>query len=152
MAEPGGPISNPLEGHLGYLLRRASSAAMAALARRLAALGLRPAEASILVLIEANPEITQSSIGRVLGVQRTNMAPLMAGLMARSLISREPIDRKSHGFQLTGNGRALASQVMEQMREHEADAFGLLSADALSSLDGQLRKILEATANPTVDP
>lgn len=122
------PVINPLDAHVGYQLRRASGAAMAALGRRLAALDLRPTDASILVLVEANPLITQSRLGQALGVQRANMAPLTGGLLLRELIVREPIDRKSHGFRLTQAGAGLTVQARAAMAAHEAQFFGGLSA------------------------
>jgi DNA-binding MarR family transcriptional regulator len=135
------PAVNPLETRLGYRLRRVSSQMMGELARRLGALDLRPAEASILVLIDANPAITQSRIGQALGIQRANMTPLVGGLLARELIAREAINRKSHGFTLTGPGREMTSRVLALMDEHEARYFGNLSATELRILRGTLDRV-----------
>ena len=66
-------FKNPLNHHFGYQLRRASALMMADLAKSLEHFDLRTAEASILILIGANPEITQGEIGRILGIQRANM-------------------------------------------------------------------------------
>ena len=95
---------DPLEDYPGYALRRASAATMARLARRFAALDLRAAEASVLMVIDANPNITQSEIGRLLDIASANMAPLVSRLADRELVERQPVDGRSHGLALTRYG------------------------------------------------
>jgi len=56
---------------------------MQKLARVLAPLDLRPSEASVLLVTEANPNLTQSDIGRMLELAGANMARHEEGLMAR---------------------------------------------------------------------
>jgi DNA-binding MarR family transcriptional regulator len=135
---------NPLEMHLGYRLRRASSTAMGDLARRLAQLDLKPTEASVLVLVDANPRISQSRIGQMLGIQRANMAPLVAGLTARGLILREAIDGKSQGLRLTEPGRALTARVLAQMEANEAAFFGGLTGPQRNALQAGLEGLAKA--------
>ena len=61
---------DPLEDYPGYSLRRASAVNMAKLARRFAAIDLRPTEATVLMVIDANPNISQSEIGKMLDIAR----------------------------------------------------------------------------------
>ena len=81
-------VIDPLKDYPGYALRRASAASMARLAQRLEPLGLRPAEATVLMVIGANPGITQSEVGRLLEIASANMAPLTSRLGRRGLIVR----------------------------------------------------------------
>jgi DNA-binding MarR family transcriptional regulator len=111
---------DPLKAFPGYALRRASLAVMSELARRIANLDLRPTEATVLVVIEANPGITQSEIGQLLDIARANMAPLAARLFARDLIVRERVDGRSQGLTLSIAGRQLTKKVVQVMSEHEA--------------------------------
>ena len=113
-------MSDPLRVLPGYLLRRASSAALADLNRRLEEVGLRHAEASLLVLLAANPGTTQSALGRQLDIQRANMAPLVARLDARGFISRKPVDGRSEGLHLTPAGERSAADALAAMTAHEA--------------------------------
>jgi hypothetical protein len=85
-------LHNPLEDLIGYQLRRASLAFMDGMMRSLEVCELKPVEASVLLLIEANPGITQSEIGRALGIQRTNIAPWVAGFDRRGLVHRTRLD------------------------------------------------------------
>jgi DNA-binding MarR family transcriptional regulator len=110
---------DPLTNYPGYLLRRASAVAMANLAKRLKKLGLSPAEATILNVIDANPNANQSDIGRLLDIARANMAPLVSRLAGRKLIERQPVDKRSHGLVLTRTGRNLTSKIKEAFAEHE---------------------------------
>jgi DNA-binding MarR family transcriptional regulator len=112
---------DPLRDLPGYALRRASSAAMQKLARELAPLVLRPSEASVLLVIEANSNITQSEIGRMLEIAGANMAPLVSRLEKRELVERQPVDGRSHGLELTAAGRTLCQRTKKVMKSHEDD-------------------------------
>jgi DNA-binding MarR family transcriptional regulator len=98
-------MKDPLISLPGYALRRAANATGAQLAERLAPLGLRQSDISLLMLIEANPRATASALGRQLDVQRANMVPLLNRLEDAGLVERVPIDRKSQGVNLTSAGR-----------------------------------------------
>ncbi|WP_036521422.1 MarR family winged helix-turn-helix transcriptional regulator [Novosphingobium acidiphilum] len=98
----------------GYALRRAANAMMAELARRLATIDLRIAEASVLLLVNDRLDVTASEIGRTLDIQRANMVPLLGRLEDAGLIERRPIDGKSQAVLLTTKG---------QTRRAEADAI-----------------------------
>lgn len=115
------PIVDPLKDLPGYALRRASAAVMARLAVRLAALDLRPSEASVLLVIDANPGVTQSAIGRLLDIARANMAPLTARLAARDLIVRESAGGRSHGLTLSDAGRRLTRKAQRIVAELEVE-------------------------------
>jgi DNA-binding MarR family transcriptional regulator len=102
---------DPLKSLPGYALRRASSKVAAELGAQLAPIGLRSAEVSVLLLIEANPGITQSELGRTLEIQRANMTPLVGRLSVRGLVERQKVDGRSQGLVLTGEGVTLTSEA-----------------------------------------
>jgi DNA-binding MarR family transcriptional regulator len=115
----------------GYALRRAANAMMADLSRRLGAIDLRIAEASVLLLIDGREDATASEIGRTLDIQRANMVPLLGRLEMAGLIERKPIDGKSQAVLLTTLGR---------QRRAEADAITeAFEEDLLSRIDPQHR-------------
>lgn len=101
---------------------------MQKLARELAPLDLRPSEASVLLVIEANPNITQSEIGRILDIAGANMAPLISRLDRRELLARQPVDGRSHGLELTGAGRTLCARAKKIMSSHEERLFRKIPA------------------------
>ncbi len=136
-------IDNPLAGHAGFHLRRASSVIMADLSERLAELDLRPADASTLILIGANPGVTQSKIGEALGIQRANMTPMAARLAERGLIAGAPVDGRSIGFRLTSEGETVTAGARAAMAQHDARFLGALPADQRRDLIALLISIAD---------
>jgi DNA-binding MarR family transcriptional regulator len=119
MTKAGKHLNDPLANLPGYLLRRASAAALTELNERLAPFGVRHADVSLLLLIGANPGITQSQAGRVLDIQRANMVPLIARLEKRKLIERTPVDGRSQALRLVPAGRALLAKAHAEVQAHE---------------------------------
>ena len=119
---------DPLKDLPGYALRRASAAAMQKFARQLSPLDLRPTEASVLLVIDSNPNITQSEIGRMLEIAGANMAPLISRLEKRELIGRRRVDGRSHGLELTAAGRALTLRARKAMQSHEDELLARIPA------------------------
>ena len=109
----------PLVGLAGYLLRRASAAAVAELNERLAGLGLRHADVAMLMLVGASAGITQSEAGRVLDIQRANMVPFVARLEGLGLLERRQVDRRSQALDLTRRGRMLLARARRVVSAHE---------------------------------
>lgn len=134
-------LIDPLEALPGYALRRASAAAMTQLAGRLEAIRLRPAEATVLMVIEANPGVTQSDVGRLLDIASANMAPLVSRLHKRELVDRERVDGRSQGLRLTAAGRRLAVRIRKTVAEHEATLLTHVPVSQRSTLLAALRAI-----------
>ncbi len=105
----------------GYSLRRAASATAAELHNRLEPLGLRQVTVSLLFLVEANPDITASALGRQLEIQRANMVPLLKKMEEADLIKRRPIDGKSQGLILTENGQSVSLQAHKIVDDFESE-------------------------------
>ena len=117
-------MKDPLAKLCGYLLQRASAAALADLNRRLAPLGLRHAGVAMLMLIEARPGITQSQAGRILDIQRANMVPFVARLEALGVIRRKRVDGRSQALELTSRGRVLLERARRVVQTHEGILLG----------------------------
>jgi DNA-binding MarR family transcriptional regulator len=133
--------SDPFDGLLGYHLRRLSIVAMTDLTESLASLGLKPADASVLFVIGSNSGLTQSDIGRTLGILRANMTPLMAALVKRRLVERERVDGRSQALRLTAAGQVVRRQAWQSTKAHEARMFGSLSPAAHTRMITQLRTL-----------
>lgn len=117
-------MHDPLPDLPGYALRRAALAATSELATRLATLNLRQSDASVLILIGANPGVTASALGRQVAIQRANLVPLLNKLENAGAIERAPIDGKSQGVHLTQAGEKLLAEARAVIDEFEA---GLLA-------------------------
>jgi DNA-binding MarR family transcriptional regulator len=116
-------MRDPLATLPGYAIRRASTAMSAMLAGRLAVHKLRPPEATVLLLIAENPQITASAIGRALDIQRANMVPLLKRLEDAGWIERTPIDGKSQGLAVTTASAAKMAEVRATIERFEAELF-----------------------------
>lgn len=121
-------IHDPLKELPGYALRRVSAAVMARLAAGLSRLELRPAEATVLLVIAANPGVIQSEVGRLLGIASANMAPLVARLADRELILRAAVDGRSQGLTLSDTGRRITQKARGIIDELESDLLARIPA------------------------
>ncbi|MEZ2223769.1 MarR family winged helix-turn-helix transcriptional regulator [Rhizobium sp. RCC_161_2] len=125
---------------------------MADLGSRLQAIDLRPVEASILTLIDANPGCTQSDLGRNLGIQRANMVPLMVGLTKAGLVDRAPVGGRSQALRLTRNGMERLEMVRAIIEAHEARFRRLFAPELREAALEVLRSIRqEGEAAPRQD-
>lgn len=137
------PLTNPIAPRLGYLLRRASAVMMGDLGAALAQIGLRPVEATILIVVSANPDCSQSDIGRMLGIQRANMVPLIAGLIGKDYVRKSPVDGRSQALSLTDAGQAICRQADAVMSAHEERWEVLLDGFDLTRLRAVLAEIAQ---------
>lgn len=142
IATPESRLNDPVAKRLGYRLRRASTAMMADLGAKMGEeVSLRPVEGTILILVGANPECIQSDLGRMLGIKRANMVPLIAGLMAKGLIEKSPVDGRSFALSLTKAGEAARARVDALMDAHEQQVATLLSTQDRAELFAALALI-----------
>jgi DNA-binding MarR family transcriptional regulator len=137
---------DPMSDYPGYLLRRASALAMARLGKHLKVLHLNPTDATVLNVIDANPNSKQSEIGRMLDIARANMAPLVSRLAERDLIERQPVDGRSHGLVLSRAGRALIPRIKSAFAEHEEALMRAIPASQRRAFVAALRAMLKEAA------
>ena len=77
-----------LNGHLGYFIRRLQVWVFQDFIRTLATIDIRPAQYSVLVVIAANPGISQSDLADTLGIERARLVRLLDKLEKRGLTQR----------------------------------------------------------------
>ena len=93
-----------LTGLLGYRLRVAQQAVFSDFARAIPEVS--PGRAGILLLIEANPGVTQSRLAQAVGLDRSTLVGVLHALEARALVERRRgEDRRTNGLWLTLAGR-----------------------------------------------
>jgi DNA-binding MarR family transcriptional regulator len=111
-----------LHGHLGYFLRRAQVSVFQAFIQTLESIDVRPAQYSVLVVIGANPNLSQSDVAQLLGIERARLVRLLDRLERRGLVRRlaAPNDRRSNALQLTRSGQQLLRRAMVLAARHEA--------------------------------
>src|SRR5262245_32341034 len=89
-----------LNGHFGYFIRRLQVWVFQDFIRTLAPIDLRPAQYSVLIVIAANPGLSQSDLADTLGIERARLVRLLDRLDKRGLTRRLPsrTDRRSHAL------------------------------------------------------
>jgi DNA-binding MarR family transcriptional regulator len=119
-------------GLIGYKLRRAQLSVFQRFLTTFEHLNLRPAEYSVLVLVEENPGRKQSEIALLLGIKRANFVPLVDGLENRGLIARAVIetDRRANGLHMTEEGKAFMANARAVHTELEAELVSRLGGGA----------------------
>jgi len=110
-----------LVGHVGYLMRRAQIWIFQDFIRTLAEVDIRPAQYSVLLVIEANHGLSQSAISQTLGIERARLVRLLDNLEARKFVQRRAskTDRRSHVLSLTAQGRSALARIKTLADEHE---------------------------------
>lgn len=134
-------LQNPLENLVGFQLRQTSLAITSDLTDRLTALSLTLVSLSVLLIIEANPGVTQSDLCRQLGVKRANMTPLAYQFGERGLIARQPADGRSQGLHLTTAGHDLAAAARRIVAANEATFLAGLTSDQQAELRDALASL-----------
>jgi DNA-binding MarR family transcriptional regulator len=103
---------------LGYRLRVAQQAVFRDFAREIPEAS--PGRAGILLLIDANPGVTQSRLAQAVGIDRSTLVGVLHALQARNLVERRRgEDRRTNGLWLTRAGRTLVASLKQRIRVHE---------------------------------
>jgi DNA-binding MarR family transcriptional regulator len=128
-----------LVGHLGYFMRRAQIWIFQDFIRTLAEVDIRPAQYSVLLVIEANHGLSQSTLSQTLGIERARLVRLLDSLEARKFVQRRRsrADRRSHVLSLTVQGRGALARIKTLAGEHEqrlAQKVGIRSHKTLLRL------------------
>jgi DNA-binding MarR family transcriptional regulator len=134
-----------LETLLGYNARRAALAVIAVFLQRMAPLGLRPVDFSVLTLIAHNPGVTSRQICAALDILPPNLVGMIKSLHKRGLIERHahPSDRRAQGLHLSTLGVQLQAQAQQTASQLEQDAAAGLDAGELQTLNQLLRKVYQ---------
>ena len=132
-----------LNQRIGYVLRRAQIAVFRDFFAAFEAFDIRPAQYSILTLIERNPGRKQSEVSEALGIQRTNFVAMIDELQRRGLVRRDaaPNDRRSYALMLTEEGRRLMGELHEEAERHEQRMADAIGADAHERMFADLKKL-----------
>ena len=129
-----------LPGLLGYRLRLAQQALFRDFAATVGELS--PGRVGILLLVEANPGVTQSRLAQAVSLERSTMVGVLHVLEGRGLLERRRgEDRRTNGLWLTPPGRALVAKVKRRIERHERRVAARLTDAERAQLIGLLKKL-----------
>ena len=107
-----------LDELLGYSLRRAQVAMFAAFHDATRGMGVTPPRFTALVVIGANPGLSQTVLGNVLGIARSGAMLLASRFEAQGWVERRhrPDDGRAWGLYLTPKGERLLETLRRRVR------------------------------------
>jgi DNA-binding MarR family transcriptional regulator len=112
---------------LGYRLRLAQQAVFRDFAASVGSLS--PGRVGLLLLIDANPGVTQSRLAEAVRIDRSTLVGVLHSLEERGLIERRRgADRRTNGLWLTRSGRSAAARLARRIELHERRVAARLSA------------------------
>jgi DNA-binding MarR family transcriptional regulator len=125
---------------IGYRLRLAQQAVFRDFAEVVP--GLSPGRLGILLLIDANPGVTQSRLAEAVLRDRSTMVAVLDELEGRGLVARRKgKDRRTNGLWLTRAGRAFLATIMRRVNAHERRVATRLTAKERATLLRLLEKL-----------
>lgn len=133
----------PLSESVGYGLQRAQLASRAAVVAALAKVDLSPARFAVLNVIERNPGLSQADTCAALGIQATNITPLLHDLERRGLVARRisPTSRRTNMLELTPAGQRLLERALRLHQALEQKIARLLGAERRDMLVALLAQV-----------
>lgn len=119
-----------LDGLLGYALRRAQVAMFLAFHSATRGLDITPPRFTALVIVGANPGMSQTTLGNVLGIARSGAMTLTDWFEDRGLVERRrsPNDGRAWGLHLTPRGEQLVRKMKRRVSEEDRRRAASLGA------------------------
>ena len=134
-----------LDRNIGYMLRRAQLAVFADFHRAFAEFDIRPAQFSVLLVLQQTPGLRQSQVADALGIKRANFVTLFDGLIVRGLVVRVPVehDRRAVTLHLTPAGAALMGALLERVEAHESRVTERIGPQGRATLLALLHRLAD---------
>ena len=128
---------------IGFNLRCAQLTLFQHFNRSVGREGISAAQFGALLLIEANPDISQSAVAESLRFDRSTLVQIIDRLEGRGLVVRNvsPTDRRSHALRLTDEGVSELTMLKDLALQHEADVTTGLSEAEQTQLISLLAKL-----------
>ncbi len=132
-----------LDNFIGFRLRRIQNYLSSAFTAESVALGLRPGEFSALAVIAANPGVSQGTLAREVGLDKSAAVAVIDDLERLRLAERRRLtaDRRRHALYVTGDGEAALDRLFAKLETVERDVLNALSPDDLQVLSSLLDRI-----------
>lgn len=133
----------------GFKLRMLDLRSMRTVSERLSRIGLTPASATTLLVLESNPGMPLGRLADTLIIQRPNMTKLVKRLEGRKLIGRNEAfgDRRRISLALTSTGKRHAQKIRAVLMEHDASLLAALTPAERNHFMQMVGRMLESLDN-----
>jgi DNA-binding MarR family transcriptional regulator len=135
----------PLWVRPGYLLRRLHQIHYALFFEECADFDITPVQYGLLTTLSLNPDLDQNSIGRELGIDRTNVADVLARLARRGLLEchRSKQDKRMVLARLTPAGQRVTDEMYAAMLKAQNRLLAPLLPDERKAFVDTLLRLIE---------
>ena len=135
-----------LPGLVGYQLRLTQLAYFYDFAKSVDDPLISPGRFGVLVLIGANPGLTQSRLALAAQLDRSTMVAVIDLLEARGLVERRatPMDRRSNALWLTEKGKTLLRTMKRRVKTHDERLSSAIGAENTGDLIAMLSRMRES--------
>ena len=136
----------PLWKRPGYLVRRLHQIHYALFFEECAEFGITPVQYGLLTILSTNPDTDQISLANALGIDRTNVADVLARLEQRGFVARmrSRADRRMVLARLTPEGEELVGRMHPAMARAQTRLLESLDEDERERFVATILKLLEA--------
>jgi DNA-binding MarR family transcriptional regulator len=130
-----------LNSHLGYFIRRAQVWVFQDFIRVLKVLDISPAQYSVLLIIAANPGLSQAELARTLAIERARLVRMLHRLDKRDLTRRlqSSSDGRTHALRLTPKGQETLRRAQVLVAQHEARLIDKIGVEPYETMKSILR-------------
>ena len=139
------PKRGVLDQLLGYQIRRAQTRLFAHFEEQLQHLRITPGQLGLLIMISANPGISQVALARAVGIERATLGEFVDRFEREKLVERRGLigDRRSYALHLTRRGQEFLDQAIPAVLAHETAFTDHLSSAERATLLKLLAKLAD---------
>ncbi len=140
----------PLWSRPGYLVRRLHQIHSALWAEECRRSTITPVQYGLMTALLYLPDIDQASLGAEVGIDRTNVADVLARLAERGLVRRRKnkYDRRMMVARLTPAGVALTKKMHAPMQQVQERLLAPLPASQRTRFVNQLTALIDGSERP----
>jgi len=145
------PKDHFVDGYLLYLMAAASDRASAEFHTQVRKAGVRVPEWRVLACLVDHPPMMVTELAELALLEQSRMSKIIDQMNKRGLVIRVPSesDRRRVRVALTEQGRALAQDLVEQAKSHEAALLTSLADTDAARVKPVLQALLRALGSST---
>lgn len=120
----------PLQGYIGFHLRRAQDVAFQTFRRRVGDANLSPGKFALLAIIASNPGINQTALSRATGRDKSTLTPALRDMVRRGWVERGRLggDRRAYALRLSPAGHEHLRALNAHAAQHDRDLDAIVGA------------------------
>jgi len=134
-----------LDQLLGYQIRRAQMRFFAHFSQRMKQHHTTPGQMGLLMMIAANPGISQVALARAIGIERATLGEFVAKFERQHLVERRGAiaDKRSYALHISRHGQEFLDACIPDVLAHETEFTSHMSASERATLLNLVMKLAD---------